>query len=361
MFFQQEIDEEELEWLKAIKLLSPGTLLRNGIDHILRAKLGCLVVLSDTPEVLSLAKGGFHLNCAYSPMRLFELSKMDGAIIISEDLRFIVRANANLTPSAEYLSTETGTRHQTAERFSKQTGKVVLTISERRHSLCLYLKNRKYLFRSVSVLISSANQTMLALERHITSLTAAINNLHSAEIRQNIGLIDVVTVIQYSEMARRTKEELDKHRIELGNEVVSLHMDSPELGIAVERGFLVIRDYYQSEKHDEQGVFERLFKLDDQALLDCGNISVALGFPRDINSFKDAIEPRGYRILSLVPRLSYPLIENLVTSMGLFSAIRKASIESLIDIKGIGKVRARLIKQEISRMINARGDSKINE
>ncbi|WP_372366418.1 DNA integrity scanning diadenylate cyclase DisA [Candidatus Uabimicrobium sp. HlEnr_7] len=342
-------DDEEL--LTAVKLLSPGTPLRDGVNLILQGGLGSLIVLSDLPEVLALTKGGFHLDCEYTPMRLFELAKMDGAIIISEDLKRIVCANANLVPDYEYSSEETGIRHQTGERFSKQTNKIVVTISERRKTLHLYANNQKYMFRSVPILISSANQTMLALERHIKSLIVAIQKLHLGEIRENVSLVDVITAIQYSEMARRTKVELDRHRIELGNEVVSLHLNSPEQEKVIENGFLVIRDYYKSDKRTEEDVLKRLQKLDDQALLNGGNISLAMGFPRDINSYIDAIAPRGYRILSMIPRLSSAIIKNLVESLGAFSAIRDASTDSLKDIKGIGEIRAQLINKEILRII----------
>ena len=344
------IDSDQ-ELLEAVKLLSPGTPLRDGVNLVLQGGLGSLIVLSDAPEVLALAKGGFHLDCEYTPMRLFELSKMDGAIILSEDLKRIVRANTNLVPDYEYTSGETGIRHQTGERFSKQTKKIVLTVSERRKTLHLYIQDQKYMFRSVPILISSANQTMLALERHIKSLHLAIQKLHLLEIRDTVTLLDVITAIQYSEMARRTQMELNRHRIELGNEVVSLHLNSPEQEKVIEKGFLVIRDYYKSDKRSEEEVLTRLQKLDDQALLNEGNISLVMGFPRDINSYIEHITPRGYRILSMIPRLSTYIIKNLIEDLGSFTNIKEASIDSLKDIKGIGEVRAQLINKEIMRII----------
>jgi diadenylate cyclase len=217
------------EFLTALELLSPGTELREGINFILEARTGGLIVIGDSPDVLDLIGGGFQINCEFSPTRLYELSKMDGAIILSEDLRRIISANVYLRSSATVTSRETGMRHQAAEKFSKQTEKIVLAVSRRRNSLTLYLRNRRYLFRDLPILISGANQTMLALNRYLEVLSSAMDRLQHAELSGAVILADIVTVIQRAEMVRRTEMELNRYRIELGTEAQSLQLRPPEL------------------------------------------------------------------------------------------------------------------------------------
>ena len=66
----------------ALAIIAPGTDLREGLDRILQAKHGALIVVGDDPAVLSVCTGGFLLDAEYSPQRLSELAKMDGAIIL---------------------------------------------------------------------------------------------------------------------------------------------------------------------------------------------------------------------------------------------------------------------------------------
>ena len=68
-----------------LQMLAPGTLFRLGIENVLQANTGGLIVVGDSPELMKLVSGGFEINCEYSPARLYELAKMDGAIIMSSD------------------------------------------------------------------------------------------------------------------------------------------------------------------------------------------------------------------------------------------------------------------------------------
>ena len=112
-----------------LKIVSPGTNLREGLENILRAKTGGLIVLSDNEEVMKLVDGGFYINSEYSPAYIYELAKMDGAIVISEDLKRIVCANAQLLPDPSVSTFETGTRHRTAQRIAKQTDAIVIALA----------------------------------------------------------------------------------------------------------------------------------------------------------------------------------------------------------------------------------------
>ena len=86
--------EKDLEIKKILELMCPGTALREGLENILRAKTGGLVVLGDSEDIMSIVDGGFYINSEYTPAYVYELAKMDGAIVISGDLKKIVCANA---------------------------------------------------------------------------------------------------------------------------------------------------------------------------------------------------------------------------------------------------------------------------
>ena len=100
-----------------LKLIAPGTPIRDGLENILRAKTGALLLITDNNDVIKeVVDGGFYINEEYTSSKLYELAKMDGAIVLSGDLKRILFANAQLIPSREIETRETGTRHRTAER-----------------------------------------------------------------------------------------------------------------------------------------------------------------------------------------------------------------------------------------------------
>ncbi len=152
------------ELLTTLKVLSPGTPLREGIDYISQGKTGGLIVVGDTPEILDLTEGGFRINCQYTPARLYELSKMDGAIILSEDRKRIVRANVTLRVNPSIPSTETGLRHRSADKFAKQIEHIVLAVSQSRNTLTLYFKNQIHEFKSLDKIYTAGIDELEAVE-----------------------------------------------------------------------------------------------------------------------------------------------------------------------------------------------------
>lgn len=91
-----------------LKLIAPGTPIRDGLENILRAKTGALLLITNNNQVLKeIVDGGFIINEEYTSAKLYELAKMDGAIILSGDLKKILYANAQLIPSREILTLET--------------------------------------------------------------------------------------------------------------------------------------------------------------------------------------------------------------------------------------------------------------
>lgn len=331
-----------------LKLLSPGTSLREGIDYIIQGKNGGLIVIGDTPEVLNLTEGGFRINCQYSPTRLAELAKMDGAIILSSDLKRIVRANVTLRINSSISSNETGLRHKAAEKFSKDTGQIVLAVSRRRNTLTLYSDSQRYQFRERTILLSGANQAFLSLSLYIKAMQNSVSSLNWAELNDNVTLENVVTTICDCERVRRTEEELNRYRIELGTEAQSLHLVPLDLSEEIDRGLLTIKDYYIQNIHDENEVYEKIFGLDATQLTSKSEIINTLGFS-NVES-NNVIEPRGYRMLSQIPHISMKVIERIIEHFKTLYSIRTANIDELQNVDGIGETRALAIKESLIQM-----------
>ena len=72
---------------------------------------------------------------------------MDGAIVLSEDSKRILLANTQLIPNYNIPTTETGTRHRTAERVARQTGAIVISISQRRNVITVYKGDQNMLLK----------------------------------------------------------------------------------------------------------------------------------------------------------------------------------------------------------------------
>ncbi len=343
-------NQKERELVSTLKLLSPGTYLREGIDLIIQSNTGGLIVVGDTPEILNLTEGGFRINCPYTPTRLSELAKMDGAIILSSDLKRIVRANVTLQLNTSIFSNETGLRHRAAEKFSKDTGHIVLAVSRRRNTLTLYSAEQHYLFRERPILISGANQTMLALTQYAKYMQNAIASLNWAELSGTTTLTNIINTIQVCERVRRTEYELNRYRIELGTEAQSLQLTPPDLSVEIESALLIIKDYYRDEELHENQVFEEIFELNADDLSEESNISTALGYPSNINNFDEILVPRGYRMLSQIPRIPMDIVENIVERLKTLDVIITSSIETLKGIKDVGKTRATVIKEALVQM-----------
>ena len=343
-------NQKTRELFTALKLLSPGTYLREGIDYIIQSKTGGLIVVGDTPEILNLTEGGFRINCPYTPARLYELSKMDGAIILSEDTKRIVRANVTLRTSPSIPSDETGLRHRSADKFAQQTDHIVLAVSQSRNTLTLYLKDQNYIFRERPLLLSGANQTMFALTQHLKALQNTFTILNWAELSGSVTLTDVITAIQLCERIRRAEQELDRYKIELGTQAQSLQYVIPELTTEIESGLLIIKDYYHESLCDASEAVEEILRLDANSLADQSNVSEALGYSCDIQDTLAVIEPRGYRMLSQVPRIPLGIVENIVRKFKTLDKVNAAAVCELQTVDGVGKAQALTIKGTLAHM-----------
>ena len=347
--------EKEKQLLEILKMIAPGTVLREGLENVLRAKTGGLIVVGDSEEVLAIVDGGFNLNADLTPARLYELAKMDGAMVLSSTADRILCANAQLIPDPTIPSEETGTRHRTAERVAKQTGSLVIAISQRRDIISLYLGNQKHVLEDIRVILSKANQALQTLERYRNVLDQALTNLSSLEFEDLVTISDVATVIQRAEMVLKIEREVRRYIIELGTEGRLINMQLQELiGDIKDEIILLIRDYMASSSEenekDPENLLYDLTNWSSDEMLSLNTISKALGHGGSMNALDSTVTPRGYRILRKIPRLPMPVIENLVNHFSNLQNIINASPDELDDVEGIGEVRAQAIKDGLRRL-----------
>ncbi|MGI6065967.1 MAG: DNA integrity scanning diadenylate cyclase DisA [Bacillota bacterium] len=337
--------------LTALRAVAPGTLIREGIENILRAKTGGLLVIGDHPEVRSIVEGGFEINAPMTATKLYELAKMDGAIILDEKAENIWKANAQLVPQSAIASDETGIRHRIAERVARQTGAMVIAISQRRSIITLYKGLLKYTLPDISVILTKANQAIQTLEKYRAVLEKALVNLSVLEFEEVVTVMDVVKVVQRVEMVKRIVSELDLYLAQLGVEGRLVNMQMEELMANVfEDGNFVLLDYVNTEEKELDQLNRSLWSLTGEELLELTIISKIMGFGSSLSCLDMSVLPRGYRILNKIPRLPFPVIENLIKYFGSLQKILAATIEELDQVEGIGEVRAKAIKNGLLRL-----------
>ncbi|MGI6405285.1 MAG: DNA integrity scanning diadenylate cyclase DisA [Syntrophaceticus sp.] len=344
-------EEKDDSMLDALKMVAPGTSLREGLDGVLRAKTGGLIVIGDSEEIMRLVEGGFNLNAEYAPPKLYELAKMDGAIVLSKDAKRILFANAQLIPDFSVPSMETGIRHRTAERMAKQTDALVIAISQRRGVITLYRGANRYSLQEIGVLLSKANQAVQTLEKYKRVLDKALVNLTALEFEDLVTVYDVVLVVQRGEMVLRIVRELNNYISELGTEGRLIIMQVEELVTNVQDDLTrVVQDYLESGTKKAEEVLQTIANWSSDDLLELSNFSRVLGWGSSASVLDESVHPRGYRILQRIPRLPAPIIDNLVNSFGSFQNMLQASIEELDEVEGIGEVRAKTIRNGLRRL-----------
>lgn len=339
-------------FMKTLRFVAPGTALYEGLENILRARTGALIVVSDSEEVLKLADGGFRLNCDLDPASLYELAKMDGAILLSSDAKRIISANAQLVPNAGIPTSETGTRHRTAERVAIQTGELVIAISQRRNVITLYKGNIRYVLRDVGVVLAKSNQALQTLQKYRSVLENALDYLTALEFSDSVTLSDVANATRRAEMVSRIAREILWYVCELGTEGRLIDMQLEELLADIkDEGDLVIKDYCTNpEDKNVADIKRQLQGWSSEDLLDLNLIIRTLGYSPTTANPDTVVTPRGYRILRRIPRLPLPVISNLAERFIDLPHVFEASIEELDSVEGIGEVRARAIRDGLRRL-----------
>jgi diadenylate cyclase len=345
---------------RALSLVAPGTPLREGLHRVLTSGRGALVIIGDGPEVLNICSGGFLLDAAFSPQRLAELAKMDGAIILAADVSRIARANVHLVPNPNVPTSETGTRHRTAERAARSLSAPVLTVSESRKEIQVYVGDQSRQLLSASRLLEGSNQAIQTLERYRARLDLVSRKLSALEVEDLVTLRHVVEVLQRAEMVVRISTEIEHNLIELGSDgrLVRLQMEELMVGVDDDRR-LLIRDYLNDNSTlDVSGAMEALGELDDDALFDDHRLARSLHLIERDGDIDEPRETRGYRLLSKIPRINGAQVALVIEHFGSLRKVLGASVEELEAVEGIGHSRARLLKDGAVRLA---GDSIIDQ
>jgi diadenylate cyclase len=336
---------------RALRLVAPGTPLRDGIDRILQAKMGALIVVGDEPAVLNICSGGFLLDAEFTPQRLSELAKMDGAIILASDGTRVARANVHLVPDPDIPTTETGTRHRTAERVARQIDVPVFTVSEEMGVVSVHYQGHKRTLVAIPRVLARADQALQILGRYKARLDAVTGALSALEVEDLVTLRDVVTVLQRAEMVRRIADEIEGYVVELGDDgrLVALQLEELTGGVEDDRR-LVGRDYFVESAHrTPEVVIGQLGELSDEDLLDLRVVGSLLGLPPEMD-LDSSVQPRGYRLLNRIPRLPEAIADHVIERFGRLPKIMRASIGDLVSVEGVGEARARAIKDGLARV-----------
>ncbi|HEX2117686.1 MAG TPA: DNA integrity scanning diadenylate cyclase DisA [Acidimicrobiales bacterium] len=341
----------------ALTMVAPGQPLREGLDRILQANMGGLIVVGDGPEVLAICSGGFLLDAEFSPQRLSELAKMDGAIILAPDASRIARANVHLVPNPNVPTSETGTRHRTAERVARSIAVPVISVSEDLSIIAVYYGSIKHPLELTARLLNRANQALQTLERYKNRLDAVAGTLTALEVENLVTVRDVVTVLQRTEMVRRIAEEIHGYIIEAGTDGRLIRLQLEELmgGVEDDRR-LVIQDYsHMSETWNLAEAMEALSQLTTEEILDLRAVTSVLHLPSGGAELDYPLQPKGYRLLHRIPRMPEVVIEAIVARFGTLDKILDADVKDLDDVEGVGASRARAIKENLSRIAEGTG------
>ncbi len=388
----------------ALAMVAPGRPLRDGLDRILRAQRGALLVIGDGPEVLSICSGGFLLDSEFSPQRLSELAKMDGAIILAKDASRIARANVHLVPDASIPTTETGTRHRTAERVARSIDVPVVSVSAAMSLISVYRNDQKHIVQPTSWLHARTDQALATMQRFRNRFDILLNGLSILEVEDTVSIGDVVGVVQAAEMVLRIAEEVDAYLVELGEDGRLVGLQSAELVDGVAPALhLVVRDYCAGDPHGEtvgagahrpssnshQGtqptgdgasvgqrghgdskksaatksatdrlelanrIVAELSELPPEELRDPKRVAQILCLPGAFDDAHSGIEPRGYRLLYRLPRFSDAIIERIVDRFLNLQQIMRASLSELEQVEGVGEARAHSVKDGLARLAEA--------
>jgi diadenylate cyclase len=330
-------------------MLAPGTPLREGIERIIRAGRGALIVIGWSAEVEPLISGGFVIDIGATSQRIAELAKMDGALVLDSDASRVLRANVHLVPDPTIPTAETGTRHRSAERTARETGMPIIAVSESMGMVNLYYGDEKHVIEEVSALLVRANQALSTLERYRSRLDEVSATLSAREVESTVTVRDAVLTLQRAEMLRRIAREVADHVSELGTEgrLIELQLDELVANVADERE-LVVRDYLADRRRKLSKVLRDVAKLTTDQLLDPTQVATLLSYDED--ELERSVVPRGYRLLSRIPRLPAAVVDRLVETFGSLPAVMDATLEELDQVEGVGESRARHIQEGLRRL-----------
>ena len=347
-----ERSNEALLW-ETLAAIAPGTELRDALERILRGRTGALIVVGHDDVVDKISTGGFPINIDFSATRLRELAKMDGGIVVSSGLEKIIGAAIQFVPDSSIETRESGTRHRTAERVAKQTGFPVISVSQSMQIIAVYVGGMRHVLEGSPAILSRAGQALQTLERYKKRLDEVTRSLSALEIEDLVTVRDVAQVLQRLEMVRRISEEISSYVVELGTDGRLIDLQLQELiGALGNDRELVIRDYLESSRdgYTLEQADANLASLSNDDLIDISANARAVGFPVAGDALDALVTPRGYRLLSKVPRLPGAIIDRLVDHFGSLQALLAADFDDLLTVDGVGESRARAVREGLSRL-----------
>jgi diadenylate cyclase len=336
-----------------IKMVAPGTLLRRALDDIVMAEFGALIVfLDDIKAQENILQGGFYIGASFSPEKVYELAKMDGAIILDEGVSRILAANVQLAPDPSLPTNETGMRHRAAERVARQTGKFVLTVSRRRRVITLYYRHHKHQMNEINALITRLDQTIRTVERYKTTVDRQMARLEADEFMDQVQLIQVTELIRDCMGILHMLEEVAPYVVETGEEgrLSAMRLYSTQSEVE-EMLHLVVKDYCREACSDSDSgqLVAGIQGHDVQDLLRAAHL---LGWmvvgEADLQDI--TVRPRGYRLLKQVAKIPVTTADNVVERFEDFTRLCRADAISLMEVEGVGEKRAASIIEGIQRM-----------
>ncbi len=349
----QELSErQDPRLLRSLDVVAPGGALREGIDNIVHARTGALIVVAEPSDISHLLSGGIKLDIDYSPAMLYQVAKMDGAIVLNCEATKITWANVQLMPDPTILSSETGTRHRTAERVSKQTDALVIAISQRRDVVSLYVEGTKYILQDIPAVLAKANQGLATLEKYRERLDQVATRLSVLEFEGGGVLYDALSVMQRAELVTRMAVEVERYIVELGTEgrLIEMQLEESMVGVAAEKTAL-IRDYsVEDSEQNLDTVQESLSRLPHEDVLDFGRLAELLGYDRKLNTLDFPVSPRGYRVLGRIPRIPKLVVQKIIQELGTLEDVIAASDGELEAVDGVGPTRAKDIREGLRRL-----------
>lgn len=342
----------EMTLFRVLARVAPGSAFRDGLDRILQSGRGALIVVGDGSDVLNICSGGFLMEASFSPQRLSELAKMDGAIILSSNLDQIARANVHLVPNPNVPTAETGTRHRTAERVARSLNVAVIAVSESRKAIQIYVGDQSHQVLSASVLLERANQALQTLERYRARLDVVSRKLSALETQDLVTVRHAVEVLQRAEMVMRISNEIELSLIELGGDgrLMGLQLEELMEGVSDDRRLLIL-DYLRDDSSlTVPDAMRKLADLDVDALFDDQRLATTLELLPSEADLDESTEARGFRLLSKLPGVNEEHVVRVVKHFGGLRKIFNASSDELKAVDGIGESRARALKQGTVRL-----------
>src|SRR5215217_5916595 len=310
---------QEPRLVRALEMVAPGTAVREGLDNIVQGHTGALICIGESEELSFLLSGGVKLEVDYTPA---------------------------------ILSLETGTRHRTAERVSKQTDALVIAISASRSVVSLFLDGAKYILEDIPVVLAKANQALATLDKYRSRLDQVSTRLTALEFEGGVTLHDVLTVLQRAELVTRMAVEIERYIVELGAEgrLIEMQLEETMVGVAADKAAL-LHDYLaQPDDEAFAGALDGIARLAHQDLLDFGRLAEISGYDRKVNTLDYPVSPRGYRILGRIPRLPRLVVQNIVREFRGLDEILAATDAELESVDGVGEIRAKDIREGLRRL-----------